>query len=241
MCFNAGMSYGFAVIGFSSAVYLRYKKATWLAYTPIAYFSLMELLQGVGYLLINQCSFFTNQLLAYVLYFHVCFQPLFFNWWVACFLPENNRQAFLSWTNKLCLLGGVLMLYRLLPHVGMHPPYLSSFLLPCNASIEAFCGISACVFSGTHHIAMQVPLRPADYLYITPGINLHFFLFFMPAIVMGFIRLSLVFFIIGPLFAYLLTKNIHEQPLIWCFFFIPQLLITNWLLNKGYLTKKSHQ
>ena len=63
MCWNLAASTVFTIIGLVAAVYFYKKKEHFFLWLPLIYFSLMELLQAVTYLVINQCDEPLNQLL----------------------------------------------------------------------------------------------------------------------------------------------------------------------------------
>ena len=83
MCFNSPISFSFAVIGFLSAAYIflySALKKTGIQYILIFY-SLMELLQGIQYFFINQCSNLWNIYLTEFAYILVILQPLIWNFY----------------------------------------------------------------------------------------------------------------------------------------------------------------
>ena len=90
MCYNSTISFTFFAIGilvsgiiyFGSFTALRRSGIYWL----LIFYSLMELLQGVQYYFINECSLWINQFLTEVAYGFVLAQPFIWNW----FFYENS-------------------------------------------------------------------------------------------------------------------------------------------------------
>jgi uncharacterized membrane protein YoaK (UPF0700 family) len=74
------------------------------------------------------------------------------------------------------------------------------------------------------HIAWKLPLF-AKSEYVIPGMSLHFFLFFIPALVAGLYIIPIFIFISGPLLGTILTDDSNESPAIWCLFSVLQILI----------------
>lgn len=82
MCNNTYISYLFGVIGISVFLYIQlYKntlKKTGIQYI-LAFYSIMEFLQGTQYFFINKCSNIINIYLTEFAYFLVIFQPFIWN------------------------------------------------------------------------------------------------------------------------------------------------------------------
>jgi len=98
MCYNSKISFTFAIIGIIALAYIYiYKKQ--LTYTGIQYillfYTIMELLQGVQYFYVNQCSNATNIFLTEVAYILVLLQPLIWNIFYYFNSPESDKNLFL--------------------------------------------------------------------------------------------------------------------------------------------------
>jgi hypothetical protein len=215
MCFSENISLGFAITGIISSYYFYVKKHYYAA-IGILYFSLMELIQYLQYKVINQCDNKTNILLTYIGYLHICFQPLFVNIWLFSF-TKNPNYDFLY----LSLVAGILLFLRIF--------WVTDDTL-CDTRNEPICGPRTCTFSGEKHLAWNVRLRAAGQNWLTPSIGLHFFLFVIPALITFQFKPIMAIILISP-YAALLTSNIHEQPAIWCYTSIMQLLISFFLLK----------
>jgi hypothetical protein len=100
----------------------------------------------------------------------------------------------------------------------------------CDNRNEPLCGIKTCSFSGNKHIAWNIRLRAPGKYWYTPSIGLHFFMMVIPVLTTFQIKPILAMLLTGPYFAFL-TKNIHEQPAIWCYTVCAQILLTHYLIK----------
>jgi len=101
----------------------------------------------------------------------------------------------------------------------------------CDTNNEPICGKKTCAFAGEKHIAWNVRLRAPGKKWLTPGIGLHFFMWVIPTLVIAQKKPILALLLTGPYAGILLTKNIHEQPAIWCYTSIVQLLLSHYLIR----------
>lgn len=211
MCWNGQASATLATLGFASTTYVAIKgedKSLWI---PLAYFSLMEMLQAVTYTVIDQCGLPLNQILTLLGALHIAFQPFFLNAFSMHFIPKQVRTRISPIVYALCFLGSILMLIKLYPF---------SWAGTCNIGYEPFCGEHLCSVSGNWHIAWQAPLNNmpwANWGYYIP-------VFVLP-VIYGSWRFTLYHIIVGPTLARLLTDNINEWPAIWCLLSIGMLLV----------------
>jgi hypothetical protein len=100
----------------------------------------------------------------------------------------------------------------------------------CDGHNEPLCGKQTCVYSGNKHLAWNVRLRAAGKYWFTPSIGLHFFMWVIPILTLFQIKPILAMLLTGPYLGYYFTNNIHEQPAIWCFTSIFQMIITYYVL-----------
>jgi hypothetical protein len=217
MCFSQGLSLAIGLGGLLVGLFF-YTSVNKFAGIGLMYFSLMEIIQYFQYSVIDNCDDPWNTFLTHLGYVHICFQPLFFNIWLFAFM-KNPPFIFLY----LSIAAGFLLLSRLF--------YVTDDTL-CDTKNEALCGVKTCSFSGNRHVAWNLRLRTPGSYYFTPSIALHFFMFFIPTLVTFQIRPILAMIFAGPWLSSLLTDNIHEQPAIWCYTAIAQIIITLVLLGK---------
>jgi hypothetical protein len=215
MCFSEENSLLVGTTGLLSSAYFYNKNI--YASLGIGYFALMEVLQFLQYKVIDQCDNIYNKWLTTIGYLHICFQPLFVNIWLFAFTRHHNF-TFLY----LSFFAGLLLASRLL--------FVKDSEL-CDGANEPLCGKKTCSYTGTKHIAWNVRLRAPGSHWFTPSIGLHFFMWVIPALILFEIKPILAILLTGPYFGYFFTNNIHEQPAIWCFTSIAQMIITFLLIG----------
>ena len=214
MCFSENMSLAIGIVGGLSSMYFYNKNI--YASIGIGYFAIMEILQYFQYKVINQCDNKYNKLLTNIGYLHICFQSLFFNIWLFAFIKKPN-VIFLY----MSFFAGLLLATRLF--------FVSDDEL-CDTNNEPLCGKQTCSFSGEKHIAWNMRLRAPGKYWFTPSIGLSFFMWTIPALMTLELKPILAMLLTFPYIASLLTNNIHEQPAIWCFTGIGQMLLAHILL-----------
>ena len=216
MCFTEKMSLAVGITGILSSLYFYIFKKNIYAAVGIGYFSLMEVLQFFQYKVIDECDNQLNKFLTILGYLHICFQPLFANIWLFAF-ATNPNFIFLY----MAFFAGLLLSSRLI--------VVSEDDL-CDGRNEPLCGKETCVYSGNRHLAWNVRLRAAGKYWFTPSIGLHFFMWVIPMLTLFQLKPILAMLLTGPYLGYFLTNNIHEQPAIWCFTAIFQMILTYALL-----------
>lgn len=206
MCFNITSSLVMMVVGIVGTIY-SYLKLNGLVAFGIFYFTLMEIIHVFGYLVINKCDNKLNQLLAYLNYIHISFQPFIFTLFVYGLLRFYNLTK-VNFDNfkivlGLSLVASFFMLSRLF---GKKTSY------DCN-----LCGKTACVSSGKHHLKIETPLRTTPE-YFTPNIFIHFLFFFIPALFLGKYGIMMAIFIFITFIGLILGLKIKatEGATVWC-------------------------
>ena len=215
MCFSERMSLIIGMVGIFVGLFL-YNKNIYAA-IGIGYFALMEIIQYFQYKVIDKCDNKYNKLLTKIGYIHICFQPLFFNLWLFTFVKKPNFSFI-----YISFLAGLLLMSRLF--------FVSDDEL-CDTNNEPLCGKKTCSFSGNKHIAWNLRLRAPGKYWFTPSIGLHFFMWTIPVLTLLELKPILALLLTGPYLGIFITNNIHEQPAIWCYTFIAQIIITLLLLK----------
>jgi len=213
MCFSENMSLAICITGILSSLYF-YKKNKY-ASIGIGYFALMEILQFFQYKVIDQCNDY-NTFLTSLGYIHICFQPLFFNIWLFAFTKPNFTFLYMSFFAALLLASRLF--------------FVKDKEL-CDTKNEPLCGKKTCSFSGNKHIAWNIRLRAAGKYWFTPSIGLHFFMWVIPALTIFQLKPFLALLLTAPYLSIFITNNIHEQPAIWCYTEIGQMLLTYYLIK----------
>ena len=203
MCWSFTASIVFTTIGLIASLYLIYKKDDKSLWIPFIYFSLMELLQVFTYLYIDQCNLPANQLLTYLSYLHISFQPFFMNAIFMHFLPDKVRSKISGFVYTICFAASILMLIKAYPFAWAES---------CKAGVT-LCGANLCSVSGEWHLAWMIPLKDFglifNYAYI-------FSVFILP-LIYGAWKVALFQTIIGPgVVALFFTTNPNELPAVWC-------------------------
>ena len=214
MCFSETMSLVIGLSGLLSSLFFYNKNI--YASIGIGYFALMEILQFFQYKVINQCNNY-NKFLTILGYVHICFQPVFINVWLFAF-TKNPNFLFLY----MSCFAGLLLLSRIF--------FVKDNEL-CDTNNEPLCGKNTCAFSGNKHIAWNIRLRAPGKKWFTPSIGLHFFMWVIPTLTMFQLKPMIALILTGPYLGFLLTNNIHEQPSIWCYTVIAQMLVTYYLIK----------
>jgi hypothetical protein len=217
MCFTYEISVCLSLYGCAISYYFYYHKSR-LFYT-IGYFTLMEILQTAQYWVVAddinspQCNTFWNKLLTTVGFIHICYQPYFINLYYEIVYGDSITIPYFTIVKRLCLAGGTMLLSRHFQRIAFDESY-SNYL-----DTEWLNGDKLCTYKSQLHFAWSVPM--ADVSYYVPSTNMHFFLFFVPLMVMyenkRLAYRSVFMFITGPLFASYMTNNLQEQASIWCF------------------------
>ena len=215
MCFSENISLLIGSVGILSSLYF-YNKSIY-ASIGIGYFALMEIIQYFQYKVINKCNNKYNKFLTNLGYVHICFQALFFNLWLFTF---TNKPNFIF--IYMSFFAGLLLLSRL---------FFVKVNELCDGNNEPLCGKKTCAFLGNMHVAWNLRLRAPGKNWFTPSIGLHFFMWVIPALTIFQLKPILAVLLTFPYLGYLLTNNIHEQPAIWCYTAIGQMLITYFLIK----------
>ena len=211
MCWNGPASATLATVGIASTTYIAFKGEDPKLWVPLAYFSLMELLQAVTYTVIDQCGLPLNQVLTLLGSLHIAFQPFFINAFSMHFIPDRIYQKVQPWVYGSCFVGTILVILLIYPF---------EWTGTCNIGHVPFCDQHLCSVSGNWHIAWGAPLNDLKWLYLG---------YFIPAfavpLLYGSWKFTVYHILVGPGLASLLTDNINEWPAVWCLMSIGLLLI----------------
>lgn len=213
MCWTAAASLALGATGLGTAAVLHKRGESYGFTIPLAYFSLMELLQFASYSSIDLCALSTNTLLTLLSYIHIAFQPIFINMFLMYLLPTRVRKRTQVLAYAAASIVTILLLIKLVPFV---PESL------CTIG-QTLCGPTMCTVSGTWHLAWSVPtytwpLAGDPFIYYAVGA------FLVPLFYgawMGVLRTIVT----GPILAYALTGgNPLEWAAVWCLFSVGMVL-----------------
>ncbi|MDJ0992214.1 MAG: DUF5765 domain-containing protein [Dinoroseobacter sp.] len=221
MCWSETASVAMVGLGAAATVVtLRRGEAPAIPAT-LAFFTLMEGLQAVGYQVIDQCGTPANVAITWASYLHIALQPLFINAFAMAIAPAPVSVALKRRVYLIAAACSALILLQATP--------LAAFG-PCVPG-TVMCAQEVCTRSGTWHLAWDLPLNglfaPIRESF---GIPLEFpsymFAAFVLPLAYGAWRFVIFTFVAGPAAALALTSDPNEMPAIWCLFSIGLLLVS---------------
>lgn len=207
MCWNFTASIVFTTVGLLASLFLIRKKDDPMLWIPLIYFSLMELLQVITYLYLNQCDLPMNQMLTYIGYLHIAFQPFFMNMIWLHFIPIKVKKKIQWYVYTVAFVATILMLIKVYPF---------AFAETCRAGTDFLCGQSLCSVSGKWHMAWMLPLNNlgnfGTFAYLFAALGLPF--------IYGSWKVNLYQILLGPGIVALVSQDLNESPAVWCLFSI---------------------
>ncbi len=224
MCWSGEASFVLASVGLATTGYAAYKKESPRLYMALAYFSLMEMLQGFTYAVIDDCALASNQIATLFGYYHIVFQPFFINMLSMYFIPDKVRLKIQYPVYFFCFASSVFMLFQLYPFEWAGHCPKGSLL----------CGEALCSVSGSWHIAWELPLNgltsfvtklPQNVGYIVTTFPTYVLVGFLFPLLYGSWRFTAYHFIVGLLLAMALTSDFNEMPAVWCLLSIGILIL----------------
>lgn len=216
MCWSFTASAFFALIGFAFAIYLARKKESKFLWIPLGYFALMEALQAVTYLYLGSCDASGNQLLTFLSYMHIVFQPIFINAFVLYFIPTKVRSKIILPVLTLATITTVLLIVKIYPF---------EWAGSCTQG-TALCGKALCSYMGNWHLAWSLPFNDIGGFSI---MTYYIIASFILPLIYGSWKTSLIGILTGPVLAFILTNNPNEWPAVWC-------LISIWIILCAIVT-----
>jgi hypothetical protein len=219
MCYNASMSYTLGALGLGTAGYLaavRPKLKYQYVMMVLLFYTSMELLQGVQYGFVNQCSSRVNRILTEVAYVLVIVQPLMWN----LFFYLNSSSC----DQRVFQVGMVLSLLWLAFNLSAR--ILHGRVGPRQTKdMSAFAGKQVCTRRKTSHLYWE--WTSANFMDFTATYLWYLLLWFIPPLLVAKHRVSAyvmaVFAGLGSAMAY-----ISGEPYIfasaWCYISVPMIL-----------------
>lgn len=222
MCWSGEASAVLATMGFVTTGYAAYKGESARLYIPLAYFSLMEMLQSYTYSVIDQCSLPSNQIATIFGYLHITFQPFFINLISMYFIPDTVRKRIEIPVYTICFISAIVMLLQLYPF-----EWAGQCLLG-----QKMCARDLCSVHGNWHIAWEVPVNGMTNFIINDKWTRFLTLYptyMIAGLILPFLygswRFTIYHFLVGPRLAMLLTDNPNEVAAIWCLLSIGILIL----------------
>ncbi|MCO4760388.1 MAG: hypothetical protein KC502_02715 [Myxococcales bacterium] len=224
MCWSGEASATIAVLGLSSAYFLKKKGNPKEIYLPTAYFVLMEGLQALTYLVVGDCGGTANTLFTRLAIAHIAFQPFFINMLGMEFIDPEVKARIKKPVYIFCGLVTAACLARMLPAYDL--------LGRCELGTPLCSHVRDCAYRGEWHIAWDVLLN---------GFNEHWAWYLISAfavpVIYGSWKWSLYHLVVGPGLAALTTTDLNERPAVWCLFstMIIALLVNTRVRNYIYV------
>ncbi len=210
MCWSGPASLAVASVGVGGSLWARSKGVPDARWRTLLYFTGMELLQAVTYIVIDQCGLPSNIWLTRLSYAHIAFQPFFINLLGLSFVPKEIAARVKPYVLAACALGASIMLAKM---------FVPSPSMACDPATLPLCGADTCSYHGSWHIAWRLYLSTLDNTYLS---------YFLPAFIVplfyGSWRWVVYHMLVGPVPAFFMSPNKDEVPAIWCLMSIGFLL-----------------
>lgn len=240
MCFTEYMSWTMTAAGVGGGLFIyRYIPNMKFIAHVMFYFAIMEALQGLTYLVIDECSFW-NKVLTALGGIHICFQPLVTSYMAAMEHEDPKMKAKFWFMCRLSVIGGLLMFFRVFFEVNGITKSVRHSCEYTPYEVEPLRGQEMCSVRGKYHMAWNFPA--ADVNYYFPSLNMHFFLSFAPFFAHPedpvMIAKGLILILTGPLVGeYFSGPNRGEVAAIWCLYSVGHLfaaaMVHFFVVNKG--------
>uniref|UniRef100_A0A6C0IEZ5 Uncharacterized protein n=1 Tax=viral metagenome TaxID=1070528 RepID=A0A6C0IEZ5_9ZZZZ len=220
MCYNSEMSFIFAAIGSIVIMYIYFSqnkiKDTGIQYILIFY-TLMEILQGIQYFYINQCSNIWNKILTEIAYVLVILQPLIWN--VYYFSNSNfcDKNIFITaiWFSIVWITVNVLSRLLYDKNIFNNMTKLNSF----------FASNKVCTKQKKSHLYWEWP--SANFYDFNANFFSYLMIWFIPALISTKFRSTSIIVIISALLAGAASIYANEGitfTALWCYVSVPIVL-----------------
>lgn len=202
MCWSGEASLAVATVGVAGSLWARRSGAPTARWATLLYFTGMELLQALTYMVIDRCGLPANTWLTRVSYVHIALQPFFINFLALSFVSAEVARRARPFVLFVCAAGSLIM--------------LSKFIVPsaawaCDPTTVSVCGADTCSYHGEWHIAWRLYLSRLDN---------NFYVYWLPAFALpllyGSWRWTAYHALVGPFAAFFLSSNKDEIVAIWC-------------------------
>lgn len=219
MCYTAPISYGLAVIGFVTAGYitafsnrLRMTHIQWI----LVFYGFMELLQGIQYAYVNNCSHFMNKVLTEIAYMFVVVQPFIWN----LFFYVNSDKC----EKNYFAVGMAIALVWMFVHILSRLMYRLDH--PKLTKVDSTAaGTQTCTRQQVYHLYWEWPMYNFGEFratYLT-----HLLIWFVPALLSSRFRMAALILvgsaIVSGIIVYMLGEP-HVFTSAWCWVSVPIVL-----------------
>lgn len=217
MCYSTPMSFSFAVVGIVTASYIYFYDNLNYNYLPmlLIFYSIMEILQGVQYYFVNQCSNIINYMLTEFAYILVILQPLMWNF----FYYKNSSGC----EKQLFITGMTLAICWMIVHIFTRLIYTKTNGMKFEDSVYG--GDSICTKKQKSHLYWQ--WTSANIFDLNPTMLMYLLVWFIPALISNKHRTTSIILILSFLLSLIvsyLNNEIFVITSLWCYISVPIVL-----------------
>jgi hypothetical protein len=220
MCWGLTASVTMAGVGIAATGISISRRMPTAIPATLGYFTVMELLQASGYVVLDKCGTPSNEIVTLLSVLHIVFQPFFINAFAFELVRQRASGRVQVAVYVACAISSTIMLLQLYPF---------SWAGSCHIG-ASMCGSILCTVSGEWHIAWSIPynglmfpLENALGTYL--AFPTYFLVVFLLPLFYGAWRFVAFHALAGPILASFLTSNPSEVPAVWCLFSIGLIII----------------
>ena len=220
MCYSTGMSYSLAAVGVAATIYVYYSKRFKQAYLPmlLLFYTVMELLQGTQYYIVNECNNPWNILSTEFAYVLVLLQPLMWNFFFYANSDRCERNIFLT-AMALCL-------FWIAASVASRVLYKKENRDIMTAFSRFGVDEGVCARKQKHHVYWT--WTSANFYDFKPTMLMYGLLWFVPALLTKKHRWSsivLVLALLTSVVAAFARNEGYTMTSLWCYYSVPCVLL----------------
>ena len=219
MCYNSEMSFAFSTIGYAMALYIYMNNISLRnagIHYIIGFYATMELLQGIQYFFVNECSDFWNKFFTEIAYIFVIIQPLFWNIFYYTNSDKNDKPIFMT--------SIILFLVWMFVH-GLSRLLYSKDKYPQTKDHSIFSSDTVCTKRKKTHLYWE--WTSANFRDYNATFLMYFMLWFIPPFISRTFRYNavsysvLASFLTGLYMAIYVAKEPFIFASVWCYISIP--------------------
>jgi hypothetical protein len=228
MCYSTPMSFSFAVAGILTSYYIYFYNNLNYSYLPmlLLFYSTMEILQGVQYYYVNQCSNITNIFLTEFAYLLVLLQPLMWNFFYYKNSVPSEKNIFLT-AMILCISWIIVNVMTRIFYDKKNSTYKKGNVMGVMKFEDSmFGGDSVCTKKQKTHLYWQ--WTSAKFYDLHPTMLMYVLVWFIPALISKKHRLTSLILILSFLVAGIVSYFTNEYFVftsLWCYISVPIVLV----------------
>uniref|UniRef100_A0A6C0JMS6 Uncharacterized protein n=1 Tax=viral metagenome TaxID=1070528 RepID=A0A6C0JMS6_9ZZZZ len=217
MCYSSNMSFSFATVGIIAAIYIKYYDNFNYKYLELLllFYSIMEILQGIQYYYVNQCSNIYNILMTEFAYILVIVQPFMWNFFYYKNSTGCDKQIFIT--------GMALSVCWAFTHILTRLLYTKENGMKYKDSVYG--SDTVCTKKNKSHLYWQ--WTSANFFDLNPSILMYLLIWFVPALISIKHRYTSIILILSFLLSLIVSIYNNEMFLVtslWCYISVPIVL-----------------